>query len=49
MLSFNHNFFFLDVVETKMIVILRHTIMNQWSWLKVFMMSQIISMLSFFI
>ena len=31
-----------------MIVILRHTIMNQWSWLQVFMMFQKISMLSSF-
>ena len=42
-------FFFFDVVKKKMIVILRHTIMNQWSWLQVFMMFQKISMLSFFI
>ena len=40
---------FFDVVKTKMIVIPRHTIMNQWSWLQVFMMFQKISMLSYFI
>ena len=49
MLSFNHNLIFLDVVETKMMIILRHTSMNQWRWLQVFMMFQIKSMLPFFI